>query len=354
MKRLPPARSPRHCILPPDLLVRLAKEGTEEQRQAALSTLAVDHSFRLARAEASARTPARHARPAGLTAAAGHPHRMIYDQKHSSEMRLGTLVRAEGAPAASDGAINDAYDNFGATYQYYWDVNQRDSIDGQGMAILGLVHFDTNYDNAFWDGQGHMFFGDGDGQLLTQTTKGLDVIGHELTHGVTQHEANLTYSGQSGALNESISDVFGSLVKQYKLKQDAASADWLIGADIVGPALAPALRSMKDPGHANPHDNQPATMAGYVKSNQDNGGVHTNSGIPNKAFYVVATTIGGNAWEAPGRIWFAALSDPKLSPNATFSDFAKETVAQASALYGATSSQVDGVKAGWEAVQVPV
>src|SRR5436309_12616711 len=115
------------------------------------------------------------------------------------------------------------------------------------------MHYGSNYDSAFWGTAGHMFVGDGDGTLLTGTTAGIDVIGHELTHGVTQHEANLVYSGQSGALNESISDVFGIQVKQMALGQDVESSDWLIGADIVGPMLQPALRSMKDPGTANPH-----------------------------------------------------------------------------------------------------
>jgi Zn-dependent metalloprotease len=199
-----------------------------------------------------------------------------------------------------------------------------------------------------------MFFGDGDGQLLTQTTKGIDVIGHELTHGVTQHEANLTYSGQSGALNESISDVFGSLVKQHHLKQAADQADWLIGADIVGPELAPALRSMKAPGTANPHDNQPADMDHYVRTTSDNGGVHTNSGIPNRAFYVVASTIGGLAWQAPGLIWYDALTDPQLQPGATFSSFAKVTLRHARTRYGTGSSEASAVQAGWDAVKVPV
>ena len=354
MNDAPHLRSPLECILPPNILLNLAREGSPEQRDAALATLAVDQSFRLSRAEAAARTPARHTRAASLTAGGGQPHRSIYDQHHSSAPKIGTLVRAEGAPPVGDGACNDAYDNFGATYSLYWDIFQRDSIDGQGMPIVGLVHFGTKYDNAFYDGQGHMFFGDGDGQLLTQTTKGLDVIGHELTHGVTQHEANLTYSGQSGALNESVSDVFGSLVKQYHLHQDAASADWLIGADVVGPALQPALRSMKDPGHANPHDNQPADMDHYVQTSEDNGGVHQNSGIPNRAFYVVATTIGGNAWETAGKIWYATIRDPQLAPNASFADFAKVTLTQASALFGPTSAEVDAVKAGWSAVKVPL
>jgi Zn-dependent metalloprotease len=218
------------------------------------------------------------------------------------------------------------------------------------MPLLGLVHYGEDYDNAFWDGAGHMFFGDGDGRLLTQTTAGIDVIGHELTHGVTEHEANLVYSGQSGALNESISDVFGIQVKQRVLGQSAATSDWLIGADIVGPELAPALRSMKAPGTANPHDDQPADMNGYVNG----GDVHTNSGIPNRAFAVAATTLGGNAWDAAGPIWYAALTNPQLTPNATFAAFAALTVAQARRTYGRGSAQEDAVRAGWDAVKVPL
>jgi Zn-dependent metalloprotease len=254
----------------------------------------------------------------------------------------------------ADASINQAYDNFGYTYSLYWDVFHRDSIDDQGMQIDGLVHYGTDYDNAFWDGAGHMFFGDGDGELLTDTTKGIDVVGHELTHGVTQNEANLTYSGQSGALNESISDVFGSLVKQFQLKQTADQADWLIGADIVGPQLAPALRSMKAPGTANKYDSQPADMDHYVDTASDNGGVHTNSGIPNRAFYVAADTLGGNAWEGPGQIWYDTLTDPRLKPDATFARFAAITLRQARSRYGTSSPQADAVQAGWDAVKVKV
>ena len=340
------------CILPPDLLVRIAQEATLDQRGAILQSLELDHSFRLARAEAAARQGIRP--PMRAAAPTGKPKRFIYDQAHSTSPSPGTLVRGEGQPAVADASINQAYDNFGYTYSLYWDVFHRDSIDDQGMQIDGLVHYGTDYDNAFWDGDGHMFFGDGDGQLLTDTTKGTDVVGHELTHGVTQNEANLTYSGQSGALNESISDVFGSLVKQYHLGQTADQADWLIGADIVGPQLAPALRSMKEPGTANKYDNQPADMDGYVHTTSDNGGVHTNSGIPNRAFYVVATTLGGKAWEAPGQIWYDSLADPRLKPNATFARFASITMRQARSRYGTGSPEADAVKAGWTAVKVKV
>ncbi len=197
-----------------------------------------------------------------------------------------------------------------------------------------------------------MFFGDGDGQMFTPLTNSLDVIGHELTHGVTQYEAGLSYVNQSGALNESMSDVFGSLVKQYAKRQDAASADWLIGNDIVGPMLQAALRSMKEPGKANAHDSQPADMDHFVNTSQDHGGVHVNSGIPNHAFYVVATTIGGNAWEKAGKVWYESLRDAQVKPNCDFATFAKVTVRQAGQIFGASGAEVDAVKAGWDAVKV--
>jgi Zn-dependent metalloprotease len=343
-------RCPLHCIVPPDLLFRLAQTDDPELRTAALTTLSLDHQFRLARAESAARGGGRAARPVTFARTGGQAQRTVYDQHHNQSQTPGAVARGEGQPPVSDAAVNQAYDGLGATYTYYWSVFQRDSIDGQGLPLLGLVHYGTSYDNAFWDNAGHMFFGDGDGRILTETTAGIDVIGHELTHGVTQHEANLTYSGQSGALNESISDVFGIQVKQLVLKQDVTQSDWLIGSDIVGPALKPALRSMKAPGTANPHDTQPGDMDHYVAG----GDVHINSGIPNRAFYVVATTLGGNAWDSAGPIWYAALTDPSLPSDCSFHQFARSTLKHAQQHYGATSKQADAVRQGWQTVKVPV
>lgn len=296
------SRHPLACIVPPDLLLKFARGN--QSRESVLSTLALDSSFRTLRAQTATRQNALATAPRMFRPAiAGHPNRSIYDQQGSEELVLGTLVRGEGAAAVADPAVNEAYDGLGATYQFYWEVFGRDSIDGQGQPLLGLVHFGQSYDNAFYDGEGHMVFGDGDNELFTRFTKSVDVIGHELTHGVTQVEAGLVYLGESGALNESVSDVFGVLVSQYARHQSAQEADWLIGADIVGPELAPALRSLKAPGTANAHDTQPADYDHYVHTTSDNGGVHTNSGIPNHAFYVLATTLGGYAWEHAGRIW---------------------------------------------------
>jgi Zn-dependent metalloprotease len=339
-----------HCILPPRLLLKIAETGSDEARAMALHALSLDHSFRQQRAVAAAGIVSTTATPA-LTPG-GTPHRLIYDQHNSDAQTLGKLARGEGQAAVADQAINDAYDGFGDTYKFYWDILHRNSVDDKGLTINGLVHYSKNYPNAFWDGIGHMWFGDGDGQYLTQTTKGIDVIGHELTHGVTQYTLGLAYQGQSGALNESISDVFGSLVLQYAKGQTADTASWLIGADIVGPQLKPALRSMKAPGKANPNDDQPATMDHFVHTAEDNGGVHTNSGIPNHAFYVVATTLGGKAWEGAGRIWYDTMLDHKVKANASFHTFADATLRAAQTRFGAQSAQANAVRAGWDAVRV--
>ncbi len=338
-----------HCILPPGLLHKVAANGSEELRQTALETLALDHRFRIARAEAAARTGGRPMQPLTFAREGGKPQRTIYDQANQETQVPGTVARSEGQEPTGDSAVDEAYDGLGATYDYLWSCFGRDSLDGQGLPLLGLVHFGTEYGNAFWDNAGHMFFGDGDGRLLTRLTTA-DIVGHEMFHGVDQYEANLVYSGQSGALNESISDVFGIQVKQFLNKESAAASNWLIGDESVGPELAPALRSMVEPGKANQYDDQPASMDGYVVG----GDVHTNSGIPNRAFYVVATTLGGNAWDKAGPIWYAALCDPSLPSTATFTEFAKRTLIQAERAYGSGSAEADAVRKGWDDVKVPL
>jgi Zn-dependent metalloprotease len=205
-----------------------------------------------------------------------------------------------------------------------------------------------------------MVFGDGDGQLFNRFTISTDVIGHELTHGVTEHEAQLIYAFQSGALNESMSDVFGSIVKQFMLgKQSAGDADWLIGQGLLTSNVnGVALRSMKEPGTAFDdrvlgRDPQPGHMRDYVDTQDDNGGVHINSGIPNKAFYLVATAMGGFAGDKAGTIWYQSLKDPRLDPDATFSQFARVTVSTAERLY--TNGQEQGiVRDAWSQVGIDI
>jgi Zn-dependent metalloprotease len=266
----------------------------------------------------------------------------------------GSLVRKEGQPETGDAATNEAYDGLGHTYKFYMDVLNRDSLDGHGMPLNAAVHFGEDYLNAFWDGS-QMVFGDGDGQIFLRFTKSLDVIAHELTHAVTENTAGLIYHNQPGALNESFSDVFGSLVKQYLRKETTAAADWLIGRDIIGPNFnGTALRSMKNPGSAYSGDRQPKDMAGYVQLPDtypgDWGGVHTNSGIPNRAFYLVADALGGYAWERAGRIWYQTLL--ALNPQSNFADCAATSIAIAGRDYGVNSKEHSAVEAAWQKVGV--
>ncbi len=248
------------------------------------------------------------------------PRRRIRDAETGTDLP-GLLVRREGAESTGDVTVDEAYDGLGVTYALLGEEYGRDSLDGEGMPLRATVHYGADYANAFWNGA-RMVFGDGDGVYFKRFTVSVDIIGHELTHGVTETAADLVYAGQSGALNESISDVFGSLVKQRALGQGAAAADWLIGAELFTERVqGVALRSMSAPGTAydDPDlgtDPQPGHLDDYVETSEDNGGVHINSGIPNRAFHLAATAIGGNAWEAAGQIWYAVLTGDG-SPEAT-------------------------------------
>ncbi len=207
------------------------------------------------------------------------------------------------------------------------------------------VHYEQDYDNAFWNGE-QLVFGDGDGKIFGSFTEPVDVLGHEFTHAVTQFTAALTYQGQSGALNESVSDCFGMCLKQRLLGQTADQADWLIGAGIFLPGIdARALRDMAHPGTAYDDptlgkDPQVGDMADYVDTTDDNGGVHTNSGIPNRAFYLAATAIGGDTWEGAGQVWYAALTGGDVGADTDFAGFAAATIA-------AAGEHADAVRQAW-------
>ncbi|HEY9373454.1 M4 family metallopeptidase [Streptomyces sp.] len=338
-------------IVPPHLLDRLARAENAAVSAAARRTLIADSALRQQRGL----TTVLGARSMAAGAEAGVPNRSIHDAEHGTKLP-GTLVRGEGDDATQDATVNRAYGGLGATFELFKAAYGRDSIDGAGLPLVATVHYDENYGNAFWDGE-QMVFGDGDGEIFLDFTLPVDVIGHELAHGFTQYTANLTYYGQPGALNESVSDVFGSLVKQYALGQNAEQADWLIGAGLLHENVqGVALRSMKAPGTAYDDDvlgkdPQPATMDDYVTTGRDNGGVHINSGIPNHAFYLLATALGGNAWERAGQIWFDVLTGGVLESDAKFKDFAKATVAAAADRYGQGAEHEAVVKA-WSQVGV--
>jgi Zn-dependent metalloprotease len=255
-----------------------------------------------------------------------------------------------------DKAVNEAYDGTAATYIFYRDILERDSLDNAGVELVSSVHYGVGFDNAFWNGA-QMVYGDGSGRVFQvgALTRAVDVVAHELTHGVTQFTAGLAYSKQPGALNEHFSDVFGSLVKQYQKGQTAADADWLIGDGTLVPALGRALRSMSEPGTAYAGDRQPGHMDGYLDlpddndPRNDNGGVHINSGIPNHAFYLAATELGGHAWEKAGRIWYSTLTK-RVGAQTQFVEAAQATVEVAGELFSPKEQSV--VQNAWQKVGV--
>ena len=344
------------CITPPHMLNQIIRNGTDEQRSLAQRTLLDSQAMRARRDTLRQRL----ASTLPVQVGAGK-NRVVYDAQQGSQLP-GVKIRGEGEQPSEDPAVNEAYDGCGSTYDLFFFAFNRDSIDNKGLKLISTVHYQQGYDNAFWDGE-QMVYGDGDEDLpITQRlfnrfTKSLDVIGHELTHGVTQHEANLAYTNQPGALNESMSDVFGSLVKQHQRKQLADQADWVIGEGLFTSNVnGVGIRSLKAPGTAYNDsilgkDPQPAHMKNYVNTVEDNGGVHINSGIPNHAFYVVARELGGFAWEKAGRIWYKTLTE-KLNANSSFADTANLTYQAAAELFGAGSLEQKAVKTGWAEVGI--
>ncbi|MBD2457247.1 peptidase M4 family protein [Nostoc sp. FACHB-87] len=339
-------RCPICCILPPHMLEHVAVNGNPQQRSWAFHTLNVSAQFRGRRNVVG---------NIFFSPSPGEKRRTIYDAKNGQQLP-GTLVRSEGDPPSIDEAVNEAYDAAGATYDLYYEVFERNSIDDKGLRLDSSVHYGVKYDNAFWNGD-QMVYGDGDGELFQRFTKCIDIIGHELTHGVTQYEAGLQYYGEPGALNESFSDVFGSLVKQRLKNQTADQADWIIGEGLLAPGVKGiGIRSMKAPGTAYDDpvlgkDPQPAHMRNKFMGWEDNAGVHINSGIPNYAFYLAAVEIGGYAWEKAGKIWYIALRD-RLRNQAQFKTAANVTIQVAGELYGTDSLEQKAVQNAWQKVGV--
>jgi len=285
----------------------------------------------------------------------------VFNLKHGTNTAAASLVWNNGKIVTPlDKQAKNAVTGGTGTWNLYWEIFGRNSVDNLGLLLKHYVHYGSKYDNAMWDGS-EMVYGDGDGKIFGDFTSDMDIIGHELTHGVTQNESNLEYHDQSGALNESLSDCFGIMVKQRLLNLDVTQSDWLIGENVlIGNQYA--LRSMKAPGTAyvnHPQlgtDPQPATMDKYVMlpntAQGDWGGVHTNSGITNYAFYLAATNIGGFAWEKTGKIWYDAMTDSALKSTAQFADFKNLTILHAGNLFGKGSMEETGVINAWKTAKV--
>jgi Thermolysin metallopeptidase, alpha-helical domain/Thermolysin metallopeptidase, catalytic domain/Emfourin len=341
-----------HCsFVPPYLLRHLAETEHGALKARCTETLRTDANLRVRRATSDGDTAAH---PPGL-AAAGTTW-VIYTADNTQSLP-GRQVRSAGEPATGDLAVDEASTWSSQVLQLFAQRFHRDSLDGRGTPVSSTVHYGEQYDNAFWDGR-QLVFGDGDGVIFERFTKPMDVFAHEFTHGVTQYTAGLAYQGQSGALNESVSDVFASIAKQHDLGQTAAEADWLIGVGLFLPSVqAKALRSMLEPGTAydDPRigrDPQVGSMDDYVTTTDDSGGVHINSGIPNRAFALAAIALGGSSWERAGQIWYEALTGGDLTANTDFAAFARATVSAAGGLFPGDVTVAQKVRRAWGQVGV--
>lgn len=285
-----------------------------------------------------------------------HPamRRMTYTARNSTNIP-GRLVIDEGE-RSSNSIVQAAHDGAGKVYNYFWTKFKRDSIDGQGLPLVSTVNYGSDAqdaENAAWISEAQqMIYGDG-GRIFKPLPYGLDVVGHEFTHGVTNSTADLVYEGQAGALNESFSDVFGALIDR---------GNWTIGEEVVKspPFPTPVLRSLADPGlggYYDPRDplagvGQPANMSEYanlpISRRADNGGVHINSGIPNHAAYLAAQQIGPDKLE---QIYFRALTQ-YLTPRSNFLNTANALVRAAQDLYG--TAEATAIRNAWQQVGLSI
>lgn len=349
-------RAFRDCfIVPPEVLRRLADDESvpAESREALRDSLTLDSAWRVVR---DAQTQAVRlnwlaeeistGRFAALLATT--PAVTVYDCKHTRSLP-GVPVPTPGN--SSDVTAKRAFDEATGVAKFYKQCFGRNSVDDAGMTLMSSIHYGVHYSNAFWNGS-QMTYGDGDGQIFTDFTASDDVIAHELTHGVTQYTAGLDYTDEPGALNESVSDVFGSIYRQWRAKQTVAQADWLIGADVLGPAAIAkgytCLRDMARPGASHCLSPQPSDYSDYVAG----GDPHENSGIPNHAFYLAATAIGGWSWEKAGKVWYAALTSPRAGPTTTMKAFAGLTRSAAKSLFPSDRAVYSGVDGAWAQVGI--
>jgi len=344
----PPSHACRCAIVPRKLLERFARDRrlSAATRRAFADAALLEVQWRKVRTEQGRLSRmARSLLPSGRVAPAA-PAIEVYDCAHGTALP-GAHV---GSPARSkDATVRRAQAETAAVADFYRSLFGRSSVDGAGKTLVSSVHYSVGYNNAFWNGT-QMVYGDGDGDIFVDFTQSNDVIAHELTHGVTQYTAGLGYANQAGGLNESLSDVFGSMFRQWRAGQDVAAADWLIGADILGPGAKArgyaCLRDLAAPSARHCLSPQPFRFAQY----RDGMDPHESSGIANHAFYRAATAVGGHSWEKAGRIWYQALTGPAPSPGLRMAGFANRTRAAAKQLFPGDATVSAAIDQAWAAV----
>ncbi|WP_419471574.1 M4 family metallopeptidase [Gottfriedia acidiceleris] len=289
---------------------------------------------------------------------------------------LSGLLGFTGFEISTTSSTNFFYDPAGVSAhlnsdkvnKYYQTVQKRNSLDDKGMTLISSVHIGSKWNNAAWNGK-QMLYGDGDGIVLGSLAGGLDVTGHEMTHGVIEKSGvNLTYKNESGAINESLADIFGTFVEIYSTKEN----EWEMGEDVYTPTKPGdgGLRSLKDPGSVRvstkymPSGYYPDTYAERYLGTEDNGGVHINSGINNKAAYLISQggtnegyTIKGVGVTVAEKIYYRALTK-YLTASSGFKEMREAAVQAARDLYpdnkttGAPSAQTKAVMDAYSSVGV--
>jgi Zn-dependent metalloprotease len=270
-------------IIPSKVLRRFSKDKklSDKERKAFSDALKFEQQWRDVRAaKASLLLSAKLILPAAVgKTPSGPTHVSVFNSQHGSSLP-GSLIPKAGS--SSNAVAKKVFGETTSVAKFYQTLFGRKSIDDAGMALISSIHFSVNYNNAFWNGS-QMVYGDGDGKIFLNFAKANDVIGHELTHGVTEHSLGLAYKSQAGGLNESISDVFGSMFRQWEANQDVTKADWLIGKDIMGPAAIDrgytCLRDMANPSAKHCLAPQPTEFSQY----HDGMDPHESSGIPARA-----------------------------------------------------------------------
>jgi hypothetical protein len=337
------------CFIPPDVLGTVARVGRPDVAERARYTLRRDAGWRVT-------VPARRA-TTGEEPSVGTPempHRLLFDAQ-GTEILPGRKVRFTGRRAAIDPAAVEANRALGEVWRFFSTAFGADAR--RNLPLQATVRYGRLYSNAAWDGEG-LVLGTGDGEVFGDFASSLTVIGHGVTHGLIARTAGLGYEGEPGALRESVADAFAAMVTQFDAGTPAAEADWLLGSDVILPGVpGTGLRHLLHPGtaFADPRigvDPQPATMAGFVHTSADHGGVHINSSIPNRAFALAAGSVDGHAWQTVGQVWFDVVTGPHITPDCDFASFARLTGEAASRRFGRRDPIADAVRDAWATVGV--
>lgn len=339
---------PGCSIVPIEVLLRLSEDPSysPEVRRRLADTALLDDQLRKLREQARKVTRASMAVAPSLVALAASPVNSVFTCNNATTLPGLPIAQPQASP---DQTVSRAFATTNDVIAFYRQVFGRNSVDDSGMTLISSVHYGVNYNNARWSGQ-QMLYGDGDGAVFVDFTASSDVICHEITHGVTQHSLQLVYSNEPGGLNESMSDVFGSMFRQWRNGQGVAAADWLIGADIIGPAAAAngvtCLRDLSNPAAAHCIAEQPTNYSEYGPGMDP----HFSSGIPNLAFYTAAMAIGGNSWDIAGQIWYSAMTGFGASPQMSMKKFADRTRQVAATNFPETPDVAGAVDQGWARV----